>query len=211
MAGSLTGERKALAPTARERLLAATMNHVTQHGVGDLTLRQLAKALGTSHRMLVYHFGSKEGLMTEVVRRFEAEQRDLAAMLMTDFGLPPVDQARRIWTQLANKEMWPRERLFFEVYGQALQGRGHARMLLNEVVDAWLEPLVAANRRNGMTQAQARAAARLGLAVIRGLLLDLLATSDRKGVDAAMEHFLTNYTPLLHSGERKPKRRRRSA
>jgi AcrR family transcriptional regulator len=184
------------AATPRERLLAATMEYVAQHGIGELTLRQLAKALGTSHRMLVYHFGSKEGLLTEVVRRSEAEQRAYTAQLMADTGKPPIEQARRIWAQLADEQMWPRERLFFEVYGQALQGRPHTKALLDEIVDAWIEPLVAINRRFGMTPDEAHAAARLSMAVSRGLLLDLLATGDRKAVDAAMEHFLKNYLPL---------------
>lgn len=55
----------------RERLLAAAVEHVAAHGVGDLSLRRLAAALGTSHRMLVYHFGSREGLLVEVVREVE--------------------------------------------------------------------------------------------------------------------------------------------
>jgi AcrR family transcriptional regulator len=195
---------KALA-NPRERLLAATMDYVTRHGIGELTLRQLAKALGTSHRMLVYHFGSKEGLLTEVVRRSEAEQRALTTQLMADASTPPIEQARRVWGQLADKQMWPRERLFFEVYGQALQGRPHTRALLDEIVDAWIEPLVAINQRIGMSSKDARAAARLGLAVTRGLLLDLLATGDREGANAAMEHFLTNYMPLMGSKkERRP-------
>ncbi len=201
------GAKAAASP--RERLLAATMDHVTRHGIGELTLRQLAKALGTSHRMLVYHFGSKEGLLTEVVRRSEAEQRAFTAQLMADTGTPPIEQARRLWSQLADNEMWPRERLFFEVYAQALRGRPHTRALLDEIVDAWLEPLVAINRRNGMARDDARAAARLSLAVTRGLLLDLLATQDRKGVDAAMEHFLTSYAPLAGTGAKKQKRRSR--
>ena len=116
---------------------------------------------------------------------------------MDDTSTPPFEQARRVCSLLADKQMWPRERLFFEVYGQALQGRPHTRALLDEIVDAWLEPLVAINRRMGISGADARAAARLGLAVTRGLLLDLLATGDREGADAAMEHFLTNYMPLM--------------
>lgn len=188
-------------PDPRERLLAATMDYVTWHGVGELSLRQLAKALGTSHRMLVYHFGSKEGLLTEVVRRAEAEQRAFTAGLLADASVAPVEQVRRIWDRLADEQMWPRERLFFEIYGQALQGRPHARALLDEIVGAWLEPMMAV-RLPGASDEEARAAARLGLAVTRGLLLDLLATGDREGVDAAMEHFLRTYRPLA-DGEAK--------
>jgi AcrR family transcriptional regulator len=188
---------KTKAASPSERLLAATMNYVVKRGIGELTLRQLASALGTSHRMLVYHFGSKEGLLTEVVRRSEAEQRAFTTQLLADQKMPPIEQARRIWRQLAEPDMAPRERLFFEVYAQALQGRPHTRALLDEIVDAWLAPLIEVNLRNGMPRDQAEPAARVGLAITRGLLLDLLATGDRKAVDAAMEHFLANYLPLV--------------
>ena len=73
--------------TPRERLLGAAMEHVAQHGVGDLSLRSLAAALGTSHRMLIYHFGSREGLLIEVIRAVEAQQREaLQAMLAEESG-----------------------------------------------------------------------------------------------------------------------------
>ena len=86
---------------------------MARHEIGELTLRQLAPALGTSHRMLVYHFGSKEGLLTEVVRRSEAEQRQYTMSLLAEASMSPVEQARHIWRQLAEPAMWPRERLFF--------------------------------------------------------------------------------------------------
>ncbi|MFE2473496.1 hypothetical protein [Streptomyces mirabilis] len=57
----------------------------------------------------------------------------------------------------------------------------------------WLEPLVAAEVAAGADPAVARNRARLGLATVRGLLLDLLATGDRAGVNAAMEDFLQLY------------------
>jgi hypothetical protein len=61
------------------------------------------------------------------------------------------------------------------------------------VVDAWLEPLTELRRRPGVPLRRARAEARLALATVRGLLLDLLATHDRKGVDDAMEVFISMF------------------
>jgi AcrR family transcriptional regulator len=179
----------------RERLLDAAVEHVAAHGIGDLSLRQLAAALGTSHRMLVYHFGSKEGLLVEVIRTVEARQREALAELAADAHLPVAEQARRMWQRLADPALWPHERLFFEVYGQALQGRPHTTELLDGIVDTWLEPLTEINTARGMPPRQARASARLGIAVTRGLLLDLLATGDRAGVDDAMELFIEIATP----------------
>jgi AcrR family transcriptional regulator len=166
-------------PDTRERLLAAAMEHVAQHGVGDLSLRGVAAALGTSHRMLIYHFGSREGLLIEVIRAVEAQQRAALAGMLLDEDAPPGATARRLWRRLADPALWPNERLFFEVYVQALQGHPHARPLLDGIVDSWVEPLVRIAVAQGRPEAPARAEARLGVAVTRGLLLDLLATGDR--------------------------------
>ncbi len=177
----------------RERLLDGAVAYVAAHGISDVSLRQLAAALGTSHRMLVYHFGSKEGLLVEVVRVVEERQRLALAELTADPDLSPMEQGRRLWQRLTDPALAPHERLFFEVYGQALQGRPHTTALLDGIVDHWLEPLTELAIRNGTPPHLARAQARLGVAVTRGLLLDLLATGDRAGVDEAMELFVRLY------------------
>jgi AcrR family transcriptional regulator len=179
--------------SARESLLTAALDHVTTHGVGDLTLRGLAAELGTSHRMLIYHFGSRDGLLVAIAQAVEQRQRDRLVALLAEPGSAPQEQARRFWAQLTDPALWPSERLFFELYGQALQGRPHAVGLLDGVVDDWLEPLTELTVRGGVPRAQARAHARLGLAVARGLLLDLLATGDVEGVREAAELHLAGY------------------
>ena len=183
----------------RARLLDAAVEYVAAHGIGELSLRQLAAALGTSHRMLVYHFGSKETLLVEVVREVEARQRQALADLAADAGQPSAEQARRMWRRLADPALWPHERLFFEVYGQALQGRTHTTALLDGIVDNWLEPLTQINIARGLPEDRARAGARLGLAVTRGLLLDLLATGDQAGTGDAMELFIELFERLVGS------------
>jgi AcrR family transcriptional regulator len=178
---------------ARQRLLDAAIEYVAEHGVGDRSLRQLASALGTSHRMLIYHFGSKEGLLVEVIRAVEQRQRDVFAELELDPAASPGETMRRMWRHFADPSLWPHERLFFEVYGQALQGRPHAAPLLDGIVESWLSPLTGFARRLGTPEDQARTDARLAVAVTRGLLLDLLATGDRAAVDAAAERFIATY------------------
>src|SRR5215468_10129451 len=71
---------------ARQRLLDRAIEHVAGHGIGDLSLRAMAAALGTSHRMLIHHFGSKEGLWVAIVRTVEQRQRDLLPDLLPDPG-----------------------------------------------------------------------------------------------------------------------------
>lgn len=185
---------------ARERLLAAVVAHVSQHGLGDLSLRELAAAIGTSHRMLIYHFGSREGLMVAVVQAVEAAQRAFLAELSADPSLTPVEVMRTLWARLADPSLWPSERLFFEIYSQALQGRPGTAGVLDDIVDSWVEAMVELARQRGMDVEAARVDARLGVAVSRGLLLDLLATGDRAGVDAAVDRYIAQYEALAGRG-----------
>ncbi|GAA1032979.1 TetR/AcrR family transcriptional regulator [Virgisporangium ochraceum] len=176
---------------ARDALLDAAVEYAAHHGIADVSLRQLAAALGTSHRMLVYHFGSKEGLLVAVVREVEARQRAFLADL--DGSLPPVEMGQRLWERLSDPAMWPYEKLFFEVYSQALRSRPHTAAMLEGVVESWVAPIADLNVRNGVPPGDARATARLSVAVTRGLLLDLLATGDQDGVREAMDRFLALY------------------
>lgn len=178
----------------KRRLLAAVIDRLAEHGLGDESLRGLAAAIGTSHRMLIYHFGSKTGLLIEVVREMERRQlesiAELEAEVAADPALGPSDLIRRYWRRVSDPALWPAERLFFELYGQALQGRDGTTPFLDNIVEAALGPLTEVTRRHGSPPDQARADARFGIAVTRGLLLDLLATGDRAGCDAAMERFI---------------------
>src|SRR5436190_16755886 len=127
---------------AREKLLAAVIDYVATHGISDLTLRDVAGAIGTSHRMLIYHFGSREGLLVAVVRAVEAAQRAFLAELAADESRPLTEVMDTLWARLADPSLWPNERLFFEIYALALQRRPGTAGFLDDIVDAWVEPMV---------------------------------------------------------------------
>jgi AcrR family transcriptional regulator len=149
---------------ARERLLAAAVRHALDAGIADLSLRQLAAAIGTSHRMLLYHFGSREGLLVAVTQEVEEQQR--AALLGS--GTSPQD-ARRSWEHLSDPRMWPQERLFFELYAYALRGRPGTEGFLDGIVESWVAPVAAALVEAGADERTARADARLAVAYERFL------------------------------------------
>ncbi|HEX6472347.1 MAG TPA: helix-turn-helix domain-containing protein [Streptosporangiaceae bacterium] len=196
-------------PSPRGRLLDAAITYVESRGITDLSLRELAAAIGTSHRMLIHHFGSKEELWVEVIRTVELRQRERLAALLPrisadpaadpagDPAADPAEALRAWWRQISDPALWPNVRLFFEIYGQALQGRRGATALLDGIVDAWVEPAAAAEMARGVPPECARARARLGVAVGRGLLLDLVATGDRAAVDAAMEEWIASYVATM--------------
>jgi AcrR family transcriptional regulator len=193
--GQASGSQAAGAePSARDRLLRAATAYVAEHGLADLSLRRLAAAIGTSHRMLIYHFGSKEGVVVAVIRAVEEQQRMRLAELELDPALSPAELARRMWQHLSDPALWPNERLFFEMYGHALQARAPGSAdFLRDIVESWLDPITAIREAQGMAPGVARAQARLDLAMTRGLLLDLLATGDRAGADAAVDQAIALY------------------
>jgi hypothetical protein len=95
-----------------------------------------------------------------------------------------------MWRRLADPGLHPQERLFFEMYGQALQGRPGTAGFLDGIVDSWVAVIADLAARQGIPPDAARADARLSVAVARGLLLDLLATGDRRRVDEALERYI---------------------
>jgi AcrR family transcriptional regulator len=179
--------------SAKELLLDEVVAHFVQDGLGDLSLRKVASAIGTSHRMLLYHFGSKRGLLLEVVRAVEARSRDQLGGIGQGADLETDQVIREMWQFLADPGQADFERLFFALYGRALQGDAQVRPLLGESITSWLEANDALAASRGIPPDKARVHARLGLAVVRGLLLDLLATGDRAGVDASLEAFARRY------------------
>src|SRR3978361_469623 len=98
---------------ARTKLLDAAVAHALESGIADLSLRELASAIGTSHRMLIYHFGSRAGLIVALVRTVEEAQRAFLDDLVADQRLSPADPLRELWRRLADPALWPNERLFF--------------------------------------------------------------------------------------------------
>jgi AcrR family transcriptional regulator len=176
----------------RQRLLTAAVEHALEAGIVDLSLRDIATAIGTSHRMLIYHFGSREGLLVAVVR--EVERREREALTSTELS---ADASRRFWAHLADPALRSQERLFFELYAHALLGRPGTEGFLDDVVTSWTAPVEEALVESGADRTQARAFARLGLAVTRGLLLDLLATGDEAGTTEAYEFFLALAGPTV--------------
>jgi AcrR family transcriptional regulator len=178
---------------SREALLDRCLEYLREAGFSHLSLREIAAGVGTSHRMLIYHFGSRDGLLAEIVGRVEAEQRAaLAELSATTDDLAEI--GRRFWRRVSDPALAPAERLFFEIYAHALYGREWTESFRASVIAAWVEPIAEVLMQRGLSATQARVRARLGLATTRGLLLDLLITGDRRTLDAASDLFAELFT-----------------
>lgn len=162
----------------RQQLLDAVVEEVAVRGIGDRSLRDVAAAVGTSHRMLLHHFGSRDEMLLAIVEEVERRQRALLHQLPQD----PAEATAVMWADLRRPELRPFERLFFECYARGVQGEQPFARMLPGAVEAWLTDVAADSVDPALM--------RLGLAVARGLLLDLVATQDDEGVDAAAKAFV---------------------
>ncbi len=173
----------------KQELLEAAYRYVLGNGLADMSLRPLAKAIGSSPRVLLFLFGSKEELIrTLLARAREEELRYLAELRDEHNGLAAT--GRDVWAWLAD----PSHRALL-----ALWVEGYARSLLAEpgpwadfgrdTVRDWLD-LLAERQAADSGGRDAEARRTLLLAVLRGALLDLLATGDTDRVTRAVEDHL---------------------
>ena len=171
----------------REELLDRVIAHVAATGLADQSLRELAAGAGTSHRMLIYHFGSRAGLVAAIAARIEADQRGALADLAAEAS-DAADLQRQLWARVSDPAIAPFVRLFFDVLGLALAGREGTEQFRGALVEPWLEAATAA--AEAVSAEPRRDDLRLGMAVSRGLLIDVLATGDVAGATAAHERFI---------------------
>jgi AcrR family transcriptional regulator len=176
--------------TGRDALLVRAIGHFAEHGIGDTSLRALADAIGTSHRMLIYHFGSRDGLLAAVVDTVEQGARDTLVRMVEEARTDPdpFDAGLRYW-RLVTEEALVYGPLFFELTSHAMLGLPYAADLRTRLVTTWLDAIASMWTARDVPEPEARAQASLDLAMARGLLHDLLLTGDRTRVDAAMERY----------------------
>ena len=94
----------------------------------------------------------------------------------------PNESLRRVWARLRSTKRAAEERLFFELAAMTAQRRPGTE----DFAESFVAPWIAAVARTGVDPARLR----VDVAVLRGLLLDLLVTGERHGVDEAFECFL---------------------
>jgi len=168
----------------RQELLDRVVDHVLTSGVTSFTLRPLAAATGTSARMLMHHFGSRDALAQAVV--LEVEARLVAAI--GDLGeTAPAEAVRRMWTTTREPAVARFVRAVFEIWGAALvQPERHAAFL-ERVFAPWRNGLAAALEAAGAPSEEAVAQATLLLSAFNGLQLARLTTGEDAAATRALE------------------------
>lgn len=168
-----------------EQLLDAALDYFLAHGIANLSLRPLAAKLGTSPRMLIFHFKSKEGLIGAVLDELNARlQASFAAVASGDAkSSPPL---RRFWAWAANRRNLPAMRLLYELQILAIQNPKQYGRYLKKMSLEWQAAALGALSAPLRSQPLAT----LCIAVFDGLFLELMSTGDHARLTRALDHFL---------------------
>ncbi|MGA9565930.1 MAG: TetR/AcrR family transcriptional regulator [Candidatus Korobacteraceae bacterium] len=171
-------------PEIRTQLRERAIDYVLRHGFAAVSLRPMAKELKTNARMLVYHFGSREGLMRAILEGLR-EREDVVIHRWFQKKKSPPSMAEFVlwyWRRVSVPEARPAALLIFELYALALRDPKSYPGVLTDPIAYWRG--LAAN--TGVRKKDA-AEATLLLAATRGLLLDVTATGDRVRVNKALK------------------------
>jgi AcrR family transcriptional regulator len=175
----------------REELLEAAYQYVLGNGLADMSLRPLAKEIGSSPRVLLFLFGSKEELIRELLAKAREEELSYLERLRPG-GLAAT--GRDVWAWLADPSHRALLSLWVEGYARSLFGEpGPWADFGRDTVRDWLDLL--AGRQTDADGPDAVAERTLLLAVLRGALLDLLATGEAERITSAVERHLSYRVP----------------
>jgi AcrR family transcriptional regulator len=180
--------------TRPQELQNAIVLYLMKHGLADLSLRPLAKAVGSSPRVLLYYFGSKERMVARVIAEVRRRQRASYDQVEAA-SFAKVYEA--IWQQMSAPDSERLFRLFFEAYGMALRRPRLYKTFLHDTIEDWLRVIADPLCRDGYARSAARAFATVILAGLRGFMLDFCSTHDRKRLDHAVGLWLRTLSSML--------------
>jgi AcrR family transcriptional regulator len=196
-------------PDRRAKVLDEVADYILSNGLADLSLRPLAAAIGTSPRMLLYFFGSKERLIAQALAHIRThEQLDFRRAVSRSSSADHEGLLLREWKSWSSPRREKYLRLFFEVYGLALQNRERFPGFLKGAVGEWL-PLVERAFAVAVAREHAQALATFALAAVRGLQLDLLATGQRSRTESAYQEMLRLLSLAIRSDTKSTSPRRK--
>jgi AcrR family transcriptional regulator len=177
-----------------KELCDAIVQYLIEYGLSNLSLRPLAKAVGSSPRGLLYHFGSKEKMVVEMIAEIRRRQQITLDRIE---GATICETYRRIWKQISSDASEPFFRLFFEAYGMALRSPALYSEFLRDTVEEWLRLISGPLIQQEMSHENARAFASVVLAGLRGFMLDFCTTRDRQRLDRAVDLWAASLDAML--------------
>nr|WSX53414.1 TetR/AcrR family transcriptional regulator [Streptomyces sp. NBC_00974] len=190
----------------RADLLRRVRQYVTENGLADLSLRPLAKALGTSDRMLLYYFGSKEQLVAQALAQDERRPLLVLRQVLDTAGAPrdPADMRDLlvdVWRQFTAPERRDILPVTFEVMTASVLNPSRYGPVMRDLLAEWRGLLARALTGLGMPDEAADAEANLLVDTFLGLLHAPLADGDWARATEAFQTLLDRLEPAWHTTE----------
>lgn len=176
--------------SSRERLMQSAIEHVIKNGMGDFSVRGVATAIGTSHRVLSYHFGSREEFLREIMNSLEKKHAEELVAIENRSDFDADDALLRTWDYFTQPSIFPYTRVAMELVVWGMRETPGGATQYSGLGKAWSEPLLEFSRRSGVPPEQAEMDAHIALAMLRGLLFEFAATGDRDGPRAVLAEFV---------------------
>ncbi|MBK3431515.1 TetR/AcrR family transcriptional regulator [Pseudomonas fluorescens] len=166
-------------------VLKKVMEDALKNGFAFRSLRAIAETSGISHRMLIYHFGSQEGLWSAIINQARQSEKlffdENTVQVKTPADLRAFFES--VWRRYTSQEFLPFYQLHFEIYSYALRHKEECAEFLEGVVIPWSDTLAKLFEKVGFSAKTATVRARLVLAATRGYHLDLITTGDKELVE----------------------------
>jgi AcrR family transcriptional regulator len=164
----------------QDELLELAYQYVLVHGLADMSLRPLAKAICSSPRVLLFLYGSKDALIRALLDRARADElAAIAAFREMESPADLVDSALQVWQWLCAPGHRHLLGLWVEAYARSLvDPAGPWSGFAAQTVQDWLGLLASRQPPHWRRTAAAAAERTAVLALLRGAMLDVLATGD---------------------------------
>ncbi|MFF0344027.1 hypothetical protein [Kribbella sp. NPDC004875] len=168
----------------RKDLLDKVADELGTNGLVDFSLRRAAKAAGTTHKVLLYHFEGTEDLLTQAV--LQLRERRITRALEAATGGPAerslADRVRSMWPTLIGAESW----VLDQAIGLAMYDAGRYADLARSASRQYLPALLSLCPTD-WPDGRKREVAELILATLRGFLIEWRTSGDADGIDAGFQ------------------------
>ncbi|MFK0023668.1 TetR/AcrR family transcriptional regulator [Streptomyces sp. NPDC090798] len=187
-------------PAKRRDLLDQVREYMIRNGLTDLSLRPLARALGTSDRMLLYYFGSKERMVTEALALDERRPL-LRARSLLGGGDADRDPAwlrgfmQEVWQRFSAPDLRAALPLYLEITVTGLLRPDRYAPVVRDALTEWKDLLTSVFRDMGLSDARARTEAVLLVDASFGMVVGPLIKGDWNEADAAFSLLLDRLEP----------------
>jgi AcrR family transcriptional regulator len=188
-------------PVRRQELLDQVVRYLADHGLAGASLRPMAKALGVSLNGLVHHFGTKTDLIVAALARAnELQQRESEGWLACNPALSQADLLRKWWRWInAAPEHLALVRLGLEAAALDATGGGLPGQVRAEQVGLWRTDIEQRLVAEGLSAGAAQVEASLVKAMFTGLVVDLIATGNRRRLTRALREGLHRLEAVVAS------------